>query len=180
MNRSMRAVVGGALVAGLVAAWISAISTARSAEPEAAPEPAPPADQTYIGVKKCASCHFKQYVTWTKDKHAKTFSLLTAKYEKDPKCLKCHTTGYGEPTGFKDMESTPNLANNTCETCHGPGSKHEEVAKPFANVKKLTPAQEKQVRDSIWMVLPGNVCLKCHLQKAHKESETPPELRTKK
>jgi hypothetical protein len=180
MYKQTRAVVGGSLVAMLVVAWISVMATARAAESEAAQEPAPPAGQTYIGTKKCAACHFKNYMSWTKDKHSKTFSLLTKKFENDPKCLKCHTTGYGEPTGFKDMESTPNLANNSCENCHGPGSKHEETAKPFANVKKLTPEQEKQVRDSIWKVLPGTVCTKCHTQKAHKESETPPELRTKK
>ena len=39
--------------------------------------------------------HFDQYMKWKKDKHSKAFDLLTVKYEKDVKCLKCHTTGYG-------------------------------------------------------------------------------------
>jgi hypothetical protein len=148
----------------------------RGAEAEA--EPAPPADQTYTGSKVCASCHFDQFMSWKKDKHSQAFTILTAKYQKDAKCLKCHTTGFGEATGYKAAADTA-LAGVTCEVCHGPGSKHEEVAKPFAQVKKLSPEQEKAVRDSIWKILPGNKCIECHTVKAHKPSETPKELQPK-
>jgi len=140
-------------------------------------EPAPPEGQTYTGVKRCASCHFEQYMSWKKTKHAQAFDVLTPKYQKDEKCLKCHTTGLGEPTGYKDGETA--LAGVTCENCHGPGSKHEEVSQPFAKVKKLTPEQEKLVRDSIWKILPKNVCIECHTVQGHKKSETPPEMRPK-
>lgn len=176
MYKWTRIVVVGALVALLAMLLISEQETARSAAPAPAAEPAPPTGQTYTGSKKCASCHFEEFMKWRKENHSKAFELLTAKYQADPKCLKCHTTGYGEPTGFKDIKSTPSLAGNTCESCHGPGSKHEEVCKPFAKVKKLTPAQEKIARDSIWKVLPGNVCIDCHITKAHQASETPKEL----
>lgn len=137
-------------------------------------EPAPPEGQTYIGVKRCSSCHFEPFLSWRQTKHSKAFEVLTARYQKDEKCLKCHTTGLGEPTGYKDGEKT--LAGVTCETCHGPGSKHEEASQPFINVKKLSPAQEKVVRDTIWRVLPKNICLECHTVQGHKKAETPPEL----
>jgi len=150
-------------------------SAARAADAE----PAPPPGQTFIGTKRCASCHFDQFSTWKKTKHAQAYDLLPAKYQTDAKCLKCHTTGFADPSGFKDITSTPALAGNTCETCHGPGSKHEEIAKPFANVRKLSPEQEKLVRDSIWKMLPQNVCVECHNTQGHKESATPPELRKK-
>ncbi|MBC8870259.1 MAG: hypothetical protein H8E44_12620 [Planctomycetes bacterium] len=163
------------LVAMLASVNLPPTQTARAGEPE----PAPPADQEYTGAKRCASCHFEQYMKWKKDPHSKAFEKLTAKYEKDEKCLECHTTGYGEPTGFKDAETSKALAGVTCESCHGPGSKHEEICKPFAQTKELTPEQEKMLRDSIWMILPDNSCLKCHVQKAHKENPTPKELRTK-
>ncbi len=168
-----------AVVMAMVWASTTALYAQPPIDPTIVPEPAPPADQTYIGVKRCAPCHFTNFMTWKKDKHSGTFDLLTEKYQKDPKCLACHTTGYGTPTGFKDIESTPDMAYNGCEVCHGPGSKHEEVAKPFADVKELSAEQEKLVRDSIWKLQPGNVCVRCHTQKAHKENETPEELRTK-
>lgn len=137
----------------------------------------PPEGQTYTGAKKCASCHFKQFVAWKKTGHAKALDLLTAKYEKDPECLKCHSTGYGEATGFKDMATTSSLAGNSCEVCHGPGSEHEKVAQSFGN-KKLTPEDEKVVRDSIWLMLPENVCVTCHMVQAHKKSSTPTDMQS--
>lgn len=139
----------------------------------------PPENQQYTGQKRCASCHFEQYMAWRKTAHAKAFDILTAKYQKNEKCLKCHTTGYGKPSGYKD-KTTAALAGITCESCHGPGSEHEKISQKYAKVKTLTPEQEKEVRGSIWLMLPKNVCVECHNVQAHKPSETPPELRTKK
>ncbi|MAT68328.1 MAG: hypothetical protein CMJ58_02275 [Planctomycetaceae bacterium] len=153
--------------------WSRAQEPAKEAEEG---EPTPPAGQTYMGAKQCASCHFEQFMKWKATKHATTFNLLPEKYQTDAKCLQCHTTGFGEPTGFKSMAETPDLAGNTCETCHGPGSKHGEIAKQFAD-QTLTPEQEKAVRDSIWKITPGNSCVKCHMVQGHHESATPPELR---
>ncbi len=54
-------------------------------------------------------------------------------YTKDAKCLKCHTTGYGTPSGFPVVAAGGRIAaadraradrnkGVTCEACHGPGS----------------------------------------------------------
>jgi hypothetical protein len=180
MHRWMGTVVVGTVVALVAVVLVSALTTARSAEPEAATEPAPPADQSYVGSKRCASCHFQEFMKWRKDKHSKTFDLLPAKYQADPKCIQCHSTGYGAPSGFKDIKSTPSLAGTTCEACHGPGSEHEKICTPLAKIKNLTPAQEKQAKDSIWLMRPENVCVKCHVVQAHKDNPTPKELRTTK
>lgn len=142
-------------------------------------EPAPPADQQYTGVKQCASCHFDQFMKWKSTKHATNFDLLPAKYQTDAKCLECHTTGFGAPTGFTTAAASADLKGTTCEACHGPGSKHAEIAKQFAN-QKLTPEQEKSVRDSIWKVLPRNVCVACHVVQGHHDNPTPAELRKPK
>ncbi|MBI1900710.1 MAG: hypothetical protein HYS13_06325 [Planctomycetia bacterium] len=177
MSAAKRTGVG--IVVGIslaVCAGLSALLGAASPRPAAAE---PPADQTYTGLKRCSACHFDQFLKWRATPHAKTFEVLTAKHQSDAECLKCHTTGHGEPTGFKDPASTPGLVGVTCETCHGPGSKHEEIAKPFTN-KKLTPEQEKEVRGSIWKMLPKNVCVDCHRLQGHHDSETPPEMRKKK
>lgn len=187
MCSSMRNVLRLAVVVAMLVVPLTALIAATSflgellyaADQAVVAEPAPPEGQTYTGSKKCASCHFEQFTFWKKTKHAVAFEALTAKYQKDPTCLKCHTTGYGQPTGFKDMATTPALAGNTCENCHGPGSKHEEMCTGYAN-KKLTPEEEKIAKDSIWLMLPKNVCVECHVVIGHKPNPTPPELQPKK
>jgi hypothetical protein len=148
-------------------------------ESTAAAEPAPPADQQYTGTKQCAACHFDQFMKWKVTKHATSFDLLPAQYQADAKCLACHTTGFGRATGFKTAAASPDLKGTTCEACHGPGSKHGEIAKQYAN-QKLTPEQEKAVRDSIWKVSPNNVCVSCHVVQGHHENPTPAALRKQK
>lgn len=128
----------------------------------------PPEGQTYVGTKECAACHFEQFMAWRGTPHAKAFEILPAKYRADETCLKCHTTGFGEPTGFKSIEQTPNLAGNSCEGCHGPGSKHTEVAKTFGQ-KKLSEQEQAYVRSTIHLMLPKNVCVDCHLATKHQE-----------
>lgn len=168
------AVVGGYVLFAVGPVW-SQPGGDQSANEQ---EPAPPSGQTYTGVKQCASCHFEQFMKWKVTKHSKAFDLLPAKYQADAKCLKCHTTGFGAETGFKTAAASADLKGTTCESCHGPGSKHGEIAKKYTN-QKLTPEQEKEVRDSIWKILPKNVCIECHKVQGHHESETPPDLRKK-
>jgi hypothetical protein len=135
--------------------------------------PAVPKDQTYTGAKRCSSCHFKEYMVWKKSKHATdAWTKVSAKYQKDPECLKCHVTGYGVKGGYAagtDPQILQNLLGATCEACHGPGSKHEEVCKKYATKKKLSPAEEKEAKESIYKFLPDNACARCHLVQNHKE-----------
>ncbi len=159
------------VVAGLWAAPQEPKQEAAKVEHPAGPdEPAPPPNQTYIGTTKCGSCHFDKYQDWRKqqDKHVKAFQIVPAAYQADPGCLKCHTTGFGQPSGFKTPEDRT-LAGITCEACHGPGSAHAEISKPFANKKNLPPEQDKIARDSIYRVLPHNVCVTCHTARSHKQ-----------
>lgn len=130
----------------------------------------PPANQDYVGAKTCASCHFEQFMTWKKTKHAQAFDALPAKYKAEAKCLKCHTTGYGTSTGFKD-ESTKNLAGISCEMCHGAGSEHAKVCNQYKNNKELTEDEEKAAKGSIWLMRPENICVNCHNLQSHKVHE---------
>lgn len=78
---------------------------------------------TFMGPREgCRKCHLKQYRSWEKTPHATAFETLPEDRRNDPSCVKCHVTGFGEPTGFKNLADTPTLANVTCEACHGPGS----------------------------------------------------------
>ena len=139
------------------------------AKQDVGPEPAPPANQTYIGVTKCQSCHFEKWQDWRKqqDKHAKAFQTLPEASQQDPVCLKCHTTGFGTESGFHTA-ADKSLAGITCESCHGPGSAHAEIAKSLPKTK-LTPEQDKIARDSIYKMLPQNVCVTCHTARSHKK-----------
>lgn len=171
-ERSRRVRLGVLFIVGLVIVGSIAISALRTDVSALAQEPLkplaePPADQTYIGSKNCAACHFDQFLAWKQTKHAKAFDLLPAKYKTDTTCLKCHTTGHGEPSGYSGPAST-GLVGTSCEACHGPGSKHEEAAKQFGN-NKLTPEQQAYVRSTTHKILPGNACVECHIMQSHKK-----------
>ena len=160
-----------AVVALLVAAYLAPVVLLRNNSTDAAQKAAqapfdkPPADQTYVGAKQCSSCHFDQNLKWRQTKHAKAFDILPAKYKSDASCLKCHSTGYGEKTGYQGAK-TSDLAGTSCEACHGPGSKHAQIAKGFGT-KKLSKDEEVYVRSSIHKILPGNACVSCHIAQSH-------------
>lgn len=79
----------------------------------------------YIGPRSCRVCHRDFYNGRKDDLHFHTFKKLKdTGYSDKPRCLACHTTGYGVPTGFKDERSTPQLKGVHCEGCHGPGNVH--------------------------------------------------------
>lgn len=134
-------------------------------ETELKPLEKPPEDQKFMGTKQCSACHFDQFMLFRQTKHAKAFEILPQKYRKDASCLECHTTGFGKPTGYKD-ETTMHLAGTSCEACHGPGSKHGEIAKKFAD-KKLSKEEDLYVRSTIHKMLPDNSCVNCHKSKGH-------------
>jgi len=102
-------------------------------------------DIEYIGGKKCKVCHLKQYKAWEETKNAQAFENLkpgvkveekkkakldpSKDYTTDANCLKCHTTGYGKPGGFKSLAETPDLINVQCEACHGAGGEFAKIMK---------------------------------------------------
>jgi len=130
-------------IAVLAVMFIAAFSAVMVADVNAA---------EYVGVKKCKMCHLKQYKSWKETSMAGSFDNLKAgakadekkkagidpekDYTADPKCLKCHTTGYGKPGGFKSIEETPKLAGVQCESCHGPGSVYNPAMKAIQKAKK--------------------------------------------
>jgi hypothetical protein len=99
----------------------------------------------YVGANKCKACHIKQYKAWNKTSMATSFENLKPgikaeekkkagidpdkDYTADKNCLRCHTTGFGKPGGFKSLEETPKLVNVQCEECHGPGAEYSKVMK---------------------------------------------------
>ncbi len=127
----------------------------------------------YVGTKKCGMCHRSkkrggQYQIWKASAHAKAYKTLQTK-EADkismkqdgkkavdnPKCLKCHATGYNVAKSLltKSFKIEDGVQ---CETCHGPGSDYKKMS-VMKNKKKAIAAGLKMYAD------PGNeLCVKCH------------------
>jgi peroxiredoxin len=92
----------------------------------------------FVGSAACASCHAKEHKLWSESAHAKALTTLEHKSEaKNADCLRCHTTGFKQPTGFPTGGVT--LAAVGCESCHGPGKKHVETqGKQSGTITALT------------------------------------------
>jgi len=90
----------------------------------------------YVGSKACQECHELEYSNFMKyAKKAHSYeSILSMKkgltQAEFRKCFECHTTGFGNATGFRSQDETPHLKNAGCEVCHGPGSVHAESEDP--------------------------------------------------
>ena len=151
----------------LIPAMLLKNDSTAAAQKATAPLAKPPEGQTFIGAKQCSACHFDQYLTWRQTKHAKAFDIMPAKYKSDASCLKCHTTGHGEKTGYQGPK-TPDLVGTSCEACHGPGSKHAEIAKGFGT-KKLSKEEQDYVRSTTHKIMPGNACATCHVAQSDKK-----------
>jgi len=99
--------------------------------------PAGAEGHAYVGSKACKKCHLKEFKSWEATAMAQSFESLkpgvkadektahgldpAKDYTTDTECIGCHVTGYGQPGGFVDIETTPELANVGCENCHGAG-----------------------------------------------------------
>jgi len=123
-----------------------------------------------VGASKCQLCHLKQHRSWKQTKHASNFEVLIGPEREDPDCVKCHSTGFGEPGGFVSEEETPNLESVGCEACHGPGSAHIEAAKKSAGAENWDKKIDK---------VPQQACIKCHNPHVN-QKERAEELRKKR
>lgn len=92
----------------------------------------------YVGSASCAGCHAKEHELWSSSAHAQAFRTLgKSSDQKKEDCQRCHTTGFGEPTGYPQAGAT--LENVGCESCHGPGKRHvEDGGKASGTILRLT------------------------------------------
>ena len=82
-------------------------------------------EDRYLGQETCRRCHEAVYQKVATMGHARAYETLTkTNSEGLAECLVCHTTGYGEPTGFGKVASL-DLKNVQCEACHGMGTRHK-------------------------------------------------------
>ncbi len=103
----------------------------------------------YAGSQACLECHEGVHGSVDLTGHTEAFDTLKAiGRHTNSRCLPCHSTGYGLPTGFVSETATPHLRGVQCESCHGPSAAHA------ANEMDLT----KRPR----IELAAQVCGGCH------------------
>lgn len=82
----------------------------------------------YVGRTACAECHSELYEGYMMTRHAFAVTTLVDKDEQsNGLCLPCHTTGYGEVTGFSIAARSEGLDSVGCEQCHGPDEVHIQL-----------------------------------------------------
>jgi hypothetical protein len=101
------------------------IDDPHAVDPNAIPGVSPTAK--FVGSASCQSCHPQSHEVWQKSGHAHAFETLKKSgSDADPHCIKCHTVGFGQPSGYRRPLGVDSLVDVGCESCHGPGSEHLE------------------------------------------------------
>ena len=124
----------------------------------------------YTGAMVCGKCHQgsmmgHQYSLWRNSRHARAFAVLGTEKglkiardqgidnpQKASQCLKCHSTGYGNPPG-RFLKSFDIAQGVQCESCHGPGSEYSPEAVMTDPIASHEAGLLKVNRET---------CLKCH------------------
>ena len=68
----------------------------------------------------------------------------------DPKCIGCHTVGFGSGSGYRRESQGKQFTDVGCESCHGPGSLH------------VQRRQGDETLDFTFRPLASGDCQKCH------------------
>ncbi len=100
-----------------------AIDDPHAVDPNAIPGVS--ATATYVGSASCQSCHPQAHEVWQKSGHGRAFDTLVKRgSDADPHCIKCHTVGFGQASGYRRPLGVDSLVDVGCESCHGPASEH--------------------------------------------------------
>ncbi|MCA9217313.1 MAG: cytochrome c family protein [Planctomycetales bacterium] len=129
---------------------------------------APTANAKYVGLTKCAACHFKQYEDWKNSPHGKAYEVLPTKYRNDSKCLECHMTGHTEPAMPSSQAAKHKQVGVSCEACHGPGSNHANLALSYIGQEKLLTPDAVETLHAAIKKTALDQCIRCHTAMAHK------------
>ncbi|MHC4429078.1 MAG: multiheme c-type cytochrome [Planctomycetota bacterium] len=168
--------------------WVrgGALPAAAVAAPDNAPIAVSESGYTYVGIKKCKSCHLEVHKSWEKTKMGMAFETLKPGHAKEAKvqfgfdvdkdyttdvtCLPCHTTGFGKPGGYEipaDKRAARKMKARQgvgCESCHGPGSGYVEI---FTEIDKTQRAYTLEELFSAGLhKADKGMCLACHNDKS--------------
>lgn len=112
-----------------------------------------PDTREYAGVDACVGCHPAEYAQWGRTAHVRAYRTLRERAEqRNPDCLACHATGFGEVGGFADPATSQRLLNVQCEACHGPMAEHAREANTAGRGMKPSPG----------LTVNEATCVRCH------------------
>jgi hypothetical protein len=126
---------------------------------------------TYVGSEKCKKCHEPSYKVWKDSPHSRAYSTLEKATrpglrQYDGECVVCHVVGFAYNGGFTNEKEAPQLKDNGCENCHGPGSLHVKDnynAKLNALMNPYkTPEHETEKQKESRLFRLDQSCMKCH------------------
>jgi hypothetical protein len=93
-------------------------------------------------------CHTRDGKLWDESPHAHAWQTLADRgYQVDAACQRCHTNGYGLPSGFLSVARSPQARTVGCESCHGPALAHSREPKiktPFAARDQCTHCHDRE------------------------------------
>lgn len=111
----------------------------------------------------CLRCHMRQYKQWRSTLHYVAWkTLVDKKQNHNPECQQCHTTRFGEPTGFKSVYETPDLVNVQCAQCHR--EKSGDITEHYRRMamRRIGHKQSNGQFESDFEPVTEKICLKCH------------------
>lgn len=145
----------------------------------------------YTGNEGC-KCHLSpgcfEGEEYKKIKHSEAFKRLqTPEEQKDPNCLKCHATAYGEKIKNPKLTFLEDVA---CEACHGAGEGYAEVKnnyegkgkEAFNELLKKDQMTARKVQYDSGLIVAGinnaegtvkAQCLNCHWEKEDAKDKCP-------
>ena len=141
------------------------------AGPSLAPRVTPRGNRVEVATyKKCIACHKAQYEVWKESKHASAMVPLYIRNQHlNPQCIVCHSVGFHEPGGFKDMGYLDSFLEKTL------GKKYKGSMVELRDHPKLDQKLRRQYVNAIekapWKKdFMGVQCENCHSPRGVKDA----------
>ena len=188
LRATCAALIVGAAVAAAVDSGPTEMASSVGLDDVGVVAPADEPAHTYMGTKRCRSCHTKHYESWLDHSTGRSWEALKPGFGKDAKtaagldvdrdytsdsrCLPCHTVGFARPGGYvipdpedrKTQRAAAAREGVGCEACHGPGSGFVAVMKEVRRTRRTY--KQSELHAAGLRKIGPDVCNACHNENA--------------